>query len=102
MIGARASLAALAALGLGFGLTPAGRVPTTMQQVQELPTAASAAKRITTAPSLPALDIRRLLDMRGSAPGPSYPSNTGWTNRRYQRAALKRRNRIANRRNHRG
>jgi hypothetical protein len=26
---------------------------------------------------------------------------TGWTNRRYQRAALKRRNRITNRRNHR-
>lgn len=51
---------------------------------------------------MPADLLAQLLGARLGTPAPSYPSNTGGTNRRYQRAALKRRNRIANRRNHRG
>jgi hypothetical protein len=52
--------------------------------------------------SLPAEAMRRMF---GGAPRTSptpWPSREGWSNRRYQRAAAKRRAKSNNRRNHRG
>ena len=51
--------------------------------------------------ALPAEAIRRLTGgMARTGPTP-WPSREGWSNRRYQRAAAKRRAQAANRRNHR-
>jgi hypothetical protein len=52
--------------------------------------------------SLPAEAMRRMF---GGAPRTTptpWPSREGWSNRRYQRAAAKRRAKSNNRRNHRG
>ena len=51
--------------------------------------------------ALPAEAMRRLTGgMARTGPTP-WPSREGWSNRRYQRAAAKRRAQAANRRNHR-
>jgi hypothetical protein len=46
--------------------------------------------------------IQRLGGGIGRARSQTYSNQSGWTNARYQRAARKRRNQLANRRAHRG